>query len=297
MRVRSDRPPCDERTAGSRRLDSGRPLRERPSRRRAPQWAALGADAQRLGRDEIARKLRTSAYLGGWIDRRGGAIQPLAFARGLARAAISAGARLHSGEMVTKLQLSGPRWGVETDRGASVDAGRVLLATNGYTGDLAPVLRRTVIAVNSLQIATEPLACDLRATILPGRLRRLRHAPAAALFPSRRAGSPADGRTRAVRRAHAAGRLGSSRTRARHALLGIEKARPSVTGGAAGSQWTSCPICTSPLPVSSSISAAWAGAWGCRRAWARRWPAIWDRGERAICRCRSRRWSRSRPTR
>ena len=116
--------------------------------------AALGADAQRLGRDEIARKLGTSAYLGGSIDRRRGAIQPLAFARGLARAAISAGARLHSGEMVTKQQPSGPRWRVETDRGASVDAGCVLLATNGYTGDLAPVLRRTVIAVNSLQIAT-----------------------------------------------------------------------------------------------------------------------------------------------
>jgi glycine/D-amino acid oxidase-like deaminating enzyme len=43
----------------------------------------------------------------------------------------------------------------------------VLLATNGYTGDLVLVLRRTVIAVNSLQIATEPLAGDLRATILP----------------------------------------------------------------------------------------------------------------------------------
>jgi glycine/D-amino acid oxidase-like deaminating enzyme len=69
--------------------------------------------------------------------------------------------------MVTKLQPSGPRWRVETDRGASVDAGRVLLATNGYTGDLAPVPRRTMIAVNSLQIVTESLACDLRATILP----------------------------------------------------------------------------------------------------------------------------------
>jgi glycine/D-amino acid oxidase-like deaminating enzyme len=139
----------------------------RDAERRAAQWAALGVDAEPLGRDEIARKLGTSAYLGGWIDRRGGAVQPLAFARGLARAAISAGARLHSWAMVTRLQPNGPRWRVETDRGASVDAGRVLLATNGYTGDLVPALRRTVIAVNSLQIATEPLAGDLRATILP----------------------------------------------------------------------------------------------------------------------------------
>lgn len=135
--------------------------------RRAEQWSAWGASTELLDRAGAARKLGTDSYLGGWIDRRGGAIQPLAFARGLARAALAAGARIHGGTAVTKLERRGERWHVETDRGVAVDAGRVLLATNGYTGDLVPRLRRTVIAVNSFQVATEPLTDNLRKTILP----------------------------------------------------------------------------------------------------------------------------------
>ena len=135
--------------------------------RRAEQWAAWGAATEMLDREAAARKIGTDSYLGGWVDRRGGAIQPLAFARGLARAAMGAGARIHGGTTVTKLERRGQRWHVETDRGGAVDAGRVLLATNGYTGDLVPRLKRTVIAVNSFQIATEPLTDNLRKTILP----------------------------------------------------------------------------------------------------------------------------------
>ena len=67
----------------------------REAERRASQWAKLGVATQILGREAAARKLGADAYLGGWVDPRGGAVQPLAFARGLARAAISAGARIH----------------------------------------------------------------------------------------------------------------------------------------------------------------------------------------------------------
>ena len=134
--------------------------------RRAEQWAAWGASTEILDRDAVARKLGTPSYLGGWVDKRGGGIQPLAFARGLVRAAQGAGARIHGGTAVTKLERRGDRWHVETDRGIAVDAGRVLLATNGYTGDLVPGLRRTVIAVNSFQVATEPLTDNVRKTIL-----------------------------------------------------------------------------------------------------------------------------------
>ncbi|HEV2677061.1 MAG TPA: FAD-binding oxidoreductase [Aliidongia sp.] len=135
--------------------------------RRAEQWAAWGAETELLDRNAVARKLGTDSYLGGWVDKRGGAIQPLAFARGLVRAAQAAGARIHGETKVTRLEPRGTRWHVETDRGVAVDAGRVLLATNGYTGDLVPGLRRTVIAVNSFQVATEPLTDNLRKTILP----------------------------------------------------------------------------------------------------------------------------------
>jgi glycine/D-amino acid oxidase-like deaminating enzyme len=41
-------------------------------------------------------------YLGAAIDRRGGRINPLAYLRGLARAAIKAGAALHEGTRATR---------------------------------------------------------------------------------------------------------------------------------------------------------------------------------------------------
>ena len=139
----------------------------RAAEQRATQWAALGARTESLDRDEIARKLGTSAYLGGWVDRRGGAIQPLAFARGLARAAQAAGARVHGQTRAIDMEPYGARWRIATNRNFSVDAGRVLVATNGYTGDLVPGLRKTIVAVNSFQIATDPLSDNLLKTILP----------------------------------------------------------------------------------------------------------------------------------
>jgi sarcosine oxidase len=44
----------------------------------------------------------------------------------------------------------------------------VIVATNGYTDDLVPGLRCTLIPVNSFQVATEPLSENVRRSILPG---------------------------------------------------------------------------------------------------------------------------------
>ena len=54
-----------------------------------------------------------------------------------------------------------------TERGAAVTAEKVVVCTNGYTGDLVPRLRQTVIAPNSFQIATRPLSDNIRKSILP----------------------------------------------------------------------------------------------------------------------------------
>ena len=56
-------------------------------------------------------------YLGAAIDRRGGKIDPLAYVRGLARAAIKAGAALHEGTRATKLARDSGRWKLTTAKG------------------------------------------------------------------------------------------------------------------------------------------------------------------------------------
>src|SRR4029450_3678115 len=110
----------------------------------------------------------TDQYLCSWIDRRGGVVQPLAYARGLARAGLAPGAAIHGDTPATALARDGGKWVVSTAGGPTVTADRVVLATNGYTGDLWPRLRQTIIAANSFQIATNPLSDNVPKSILPG---------------------------------------------------------------------------------------------------------------------------------
>ena len=135
--------------------------------RRAEQWQRRGAPVEVLDRDTTRRLVGSPIYHGGWIDRRAGSVQPLSYARGLARAAQKAGALVCGGSRVSALARDGHRWKVKTAHGPTVSAERVLLATNGYTDGLWPRLRQTVIAANSFQVATRRLSDNLRGTVLP----------------------------------------------------------------------------------------------------------------------------------
>lgn len=137
-------------------------------KRRAADWQAKGVAARVLDKAEAEAHLGTSQYLGGWLDPRGGGVQPLAYARGLARAALKAGARLHGHSRVVSLGKVGNAFEVRTAQGAVVKAGKVVMATGGYTGDLVPKLRQTIIAPNSFIVATRPLSDNLAATLMPG---------------------------------------------------------------------------------------------------------------------------------
>ncbi len=136
--------------------------------RRAEQWAKRGvAGARALSASEAAALLGTDKYVGGWLDPRGGGIQPLSYSRGLARAAVGAGASIYGHSRATAIQRDGSRWKVTTAQGATVTADRVVLCTNGYSGALWPGLSSSVITPNSFQVATETLSDNVAKTILP----------------------------------------------------------------------------------------------------------------------------------
>ncbi|MDX6751958.1 FAD-binding oxidoreductase [Geminicoccaceae bacterium 1502E] len=141
----------------------------RTQQARVEQLQARGAPVELLDRAATAQRLGTSSYLGGMLDPRGGAVHPFDYATGLAAAAARAGARLHGNSPVRSLGRSGSGWRLRT-AGGSVTAGKVLLCTNGYTDALLPALARSVIAVRSVQVATEPLPQTLRAGMLEGGL-------------------------------------------------------------------------------------------------------------------------------
>src|SRR5262249_50308358 len=64
-------------------------------RNRCAEWAAEGADVAVLDRDQVSAAIGGGDYVGAFLDRRGGTLNPLSYARGLARAAVGAGARIH----------------------------------------------------------------------------------------------------------------------------------------------------------------------------------------------------------
>jgi glycine/D-amino acid oxidase-like deaminating enzyme len=127
-----------------------------------------GAPVEILEGPAVARATGTARYRAALFDRRGGDLNPLSFARGLARAAIGAGALVHGGTRVSRLASAGHSWKLHTDRG-SVIAQQVVLATNGYTDDLWPRLRRTIVPLFGAIAATAELPDGISQTIMPGR--------------------------------------------------------------------------------------------------------------------------------
>jgi glycine/D-amino acid oxidase-like deaminating enzyme len=135
---------------------------------RARQWQARGAPVELLGKAEAARALGTGFYAGALLDRRAGTIQPLAYARGLARAAIRAGASIHTSTPATALRPDGNGWLIETP-GGRLHAGRVVLATDAYTQLVMQDIRRQQVALPYFNMATSPLPAEVVRSILPGR--------------------------------------------------------------------------------------------------------------------------------
>ena len=136
-------------------------------KRRQADWARHGKTLTLLERDETARLTGLDSYHGALLDPSGGHVNPLGYARGLARAALAAGATIRTGSPVTKLERGGRGWTLMTPAGR-IFAQRALLATNALTGPLAPDVARSVVPLVVHQIATRPLDPADRARILPG---------------------------------------------------------------------------------------------------------------------------------
>ncbi|WP_127115683.1 NAD(P)/FAD-dependent oxidoreductase [Shimia sediminis] len=135
--------------------------------RRAEEWQRLGAPVELLDAQTAAKKIGTDRFHGGLLDRRAGTINPMGYVRGLARAALAAGATISTGVTARALTRAGGLWKVQTNRG-TVTAKHVVLGTNAYTDDLWPGLKQTYTMIHFFQLSTEPLG-DAAAHILPGK--------------------------------------------------------------------------------------------------------------------------------
>ncbi len=136
-------------------------------RERHRQLSRDGAPVTLLKREEAAERTGVRSIHGALHDARAGTIQPLAYAQGLARAAIDAGAALHARTPALSMRHERGKWRIETP-GGSICAGAMLLATNAYHVAIRGVRAPQSISVCYFQMATEPLAEDAARTVVPG---------------------------------------------------------------------------------------------------------------------------------
>ena len=132
------------------------------------EWGKRGVAIDFLGQDQVSELIGSRGYEWGLLDPRGGSVQPLSYARGLAWAAMGEGASVHGSSPVKSLHRTGRGWTVRCPEG-SVSCETVVLATNGYTDDLWPGLRQSIVPTTSFVAATRPLGHNLLGSVLPGR--------------------------------------------------------------------------------------------------------------------------------
>ncbi len=97
----------------------------------------------------------TENFLEGFYDPEALTLHPLNYALGIANAASEAGVRIFENSRVLGYSKADPAL-VRTANG-SVKASHIVLACNGYLGDLEPRSAGKIMPINNFMIATEPL--------------------------------------------------------------------------------------------------------------------------------------------
>lgn len=126
----------------------------------------LGEPFAPVLRAEQESEIHTELYHGGVRIEDHAGLHPGLYHQGLLAAAKARGVVVTGFTPATKITGEGGRLQVHTPAG-SISTRDVLVATNGYTGDLIPWLKRRVIPFDAYMIATEPLDTALVGRLLP----------------------------------------------------------------------------------------------------------------------------------
>lgn len=120
-----------------------------------------------LNAEESRELVATDTFYEGLYDSEALTIHPLNYTLGLARAAMDAGVRIFENSRVQSYSKTDPAI-VKTATG-SVTASFIVLACNGYLGDLEPRSAGKIMPINNFMIATEPLGEERARELINGR--------------------------------------------------------------------------------------------------------------------------------
>jgi len=128
--------------------------------------SAAASEAYMVPRERQREEIASDYYYGGMVVERSAKLHPALYYKGLLDAARRRPITICAGAAVRKIAKLGRGWRIETSRG-EIEAGDVVIATNGYTGDATPDLKRRLIPLASHIIATEELPDDLASSLIP----------------------------------------------------------------------------------------------------------------------------------
>ncbi len=122
-------------------------------------------DISFVDKNELRQRLESDAYFSGSVDTGSGHLHPLKLATGLAGAALKNGVRIYENTQVMRYERTSQQVTVTTESG-QVNARQLLLACNGYLGDLSAEVAAKVMPINNYIIATEPLGSSAADTLI-----------------------------------------------------------------------------------------------------------------------------------
>jgi glycine/D-amino acid oxidase-like deaminating enzyme len=128
--------------------------------------SAAASEAYMVPKERQREEIASDYYYGGMVVERSAKLHPALYYKGLLDAARRRPIIICARAAVRKIANRGSRWHIETSRG-EIEAGDVVIATNGYTGDATPDLKRRLIPLASHIIATEELPADLARSLIP----------------------------------------------------------------------------------------------------------------------------------
>jgi glycine/D-amino acid oxidase-like deaminating enzyme len=123
-------------------------------------------EAYLVPKDRQREEIGSDYYRGGMVVLRGAHLHPALYFKGLLGLCDRPEITVCAEAPVVNLRQAGAGWRVGTGRGET-EVGHVVVATNGYTGDVTPQFKRRVVPVGSYMIATEELPNETARTLSP----------------------------------------------------------------------------------------------------------------------------------
>lgn len=127
---------------------------------------AIGLESHMVPRSMQHEEIGSDTFFGGTVIERDATLHPGLYHAGLMRRILEAGGTVAASAEVAAIERAPPGYHLKTRRG-DVLARNVIVATDGYTGNLSPELKRRIVPINSSIIATGEIPESVFAGLLP----------------------------------------------------------------------------------------------------------------------------------